>query len=68
MLSDDGQLVLYLDIDESISEEDKANLSETLNEGRKAVQNSFDIAKYTPENSDAWNEAYKKWQDIITKA
>lgn len=41
---------------------------ENLNEGRKAVQNSFDIAKYTPENSDAWNEAYKKWQDIITKA
>ena len=39
-----------------------------LNEGRKAVQNSFDIAEYTPEDPDAWNEAYKKWQDIITKA
>ena len=38
-----------------------------LNEGRKAVQNSFDIAEYTPEDPDAWNEAYKKWQDIIKK-
>lgn len=36
-----------------------------LNEGRKVVKNSFDIARYEPENSAAWDEAYEKWLRII---
>lgn len=38
-----------------------------LNEGRKIVRNSFDITEYTPENADKWNEAYKKWTQIINE-
>lgn len=36
-----------------------------LNEGRKIVRNSFDIAEYTPEDNEAWDNAYEKWQNII---
>lgn len=35
-----------------------------LNEGRKIVKNSFDIAIYEPEDSDAWDAAYEKWKKI----
>ena len=38
-----------------------------LNEGRKIVRNSFDIAEYVPEDSEAWDAAYEKWQAIISK-
>lgn len=38
-----------------------------LNEGRKVVKNSFDIAEYVPQNSQEWDEAYTKWKDIISK-
>ena len=36
-----------------------------LNEGRKVVKNSFDIARYEPEDSEAWDNAYAKWLEII---
>lgn len=36
-----------------------------LQEGRQVVKNSFPITEYTPENSDAWDSAYAKWQKII---
>ena len=36
-----------------------------LNEGRKIVRNSFDIAEYVPQDSEAWDAAYEKWQSII---
>lgn len=38
-----------------------------LNEGRKIIKNSFDIAKYEPQDSDAWDAAYAKWKEIISK-
>ena len=38
-----------------------------LNEGRKVVRNSFDIAEYQPQDSDAWDAAYEKWLSIIAK-
>ena len=39
-----------------------------LNEGRKIVRNSFDIAEYQPQDSEAWDAAYEKWQKIIASA
>ncbi len=38
-----------------------------LTEGRQVVKNSFDIARYEPENSEVWDAAYKKWNEIISK-
>lgn len=38
-----------------------------LKEGRQIVKNSFDIARYEPEDSDAWDTAYAKWLEIIKK-
>ena len=38
-----------------------------LKEGRQIVRNSFDITEYKPENTEAWDEAYAKWKDIISK-
>ena len=38
-----------------------------INEGRKVVRNSFDIAEYTPEDSAEWDAAYEKWKEIIAK-
>lgn len=37
-----------------------------LNEGRKIVRNSFDIAEYTPQEGEAWNSAYEKWLKIVS--
>ncbi len=39
-----------------------------LEEGRKIVKNSFDIKRYEPQDSDAWDAAYEKWLNIIKKA
>lgn len=36
-----------------------------LKEGRQIVRNSFDITEYKPENTDAWDDAYTKWKNII---
>jgi hypothetical protein len=36
-----------------------------INEGRKVVRNSFDIAEYTPEDSEAWDAAYENWKKIV---
>ncbi len=36
-----------------------------LKEGRGVIKNSFDITTYEPTDSEAWDEAYKKWQEII---
>jgi len=38
-----------------------------LTEGRQVVKNSFDIARYEPANSEVWDSAYKKWNEIISK-
>ncbi len=38
-----------------------------LNEARKVIKNSFDIASYKPENSDVWDNAYEKWKSICIK-
>lgn len=38
-----------------------------INEGRRIVRNSFDIAEYQPQDNEAWDAAYVKWQDIISK-
>lgn len=38
-----------------------------LNEGRQIVRNSFDIAEYTPQDSEAWDAAYENWKNIIKK-
>ena len=38
-----------------------------LTEGRQVVKNSFDITRYEPVDSDAWDAAYKKWNEIIKK-
>ena len=35
-----------------------------INEGRKVVKNSFEIKRYEPQDSDAWDEAYAKWKKI----
>ena len=32
------------------------------------VRNSFDIAEYQPQDSEAWDAAYEKWQKIIASA
>lgn len=40
----------------------------SIEEGRKIVKNSFDIAKYEPQDSEVWDAAYAKWQEIIKKA
>ena len=37
---------------------------ENLSEGRKVVKNSFDIAEYIPQDSDAWDKAYEDWKKI----
>lgn len=36
-----------------------------LSAGRQVVKNSFDIAKYEPQNSEAWDQAYAQWKKII---
>lgn len=36
-----------------------------LADGRKAVKNSFDIARYEPQDSPAWDAAYKEWKKIV---
>ncbi len=36
-----------------------------LKEGRRIVRNSFDIATYTPEDSQAWDNAYETWKKVI---
>ena len=36
-----------------------------INEGRKVVRNSFDIATYEPQDSEAWDAAYEKFLNII---
>ncbi len=38
-----------------------------LNEARRVIKNSFDIARYEPCDRDAWESAYAKWQEIIKK-
>ncbi len=38
-----------------------------LKEGRQIVRNSFDITEYKPENTTAWDEAYAKWKNIVSK-
>lgn len=38
-----------------------------LEEGRKVIKNSFDVARYEPEDSDKWDAAYLKWKEIIAK-
>ena len=38
---------------------------ENLAEGRRIVKNSFDIAKYEPQDVEAWDSAYKKWCEIV---
>lgn len=38
-----------------------------LSHGRQIVRNSFDITEYKPENPEAWDEAYKKWSEIINE-
>ena len=36
-----------------------------LSHGRRVVKNSFDIARYTPQDSEAWDQAYEQWKKII---
>ena len=36
-------------------------------EARKIIKNSFELDEYIPENSEKWNEAYKKYIDILEK-
>ncbi len=36
----------------------------SLNDARKVVKNSFDIATYTPADSEAWDAAYEQWKKI----
>ena len=36
-----------------------------LADGRKAVKNSFDIARYEPQDSPAWDAAYEEWKKIV---
>ena len=38
-----------------------------LNEGRKIVKNSFDIAVYEPQDSGEWDAAYEQWKKIVSK-
>ncbi len=38
-----------------------------LEEGRKVIKNSFDVARYEPEDSEAWDAAYLKWKEIVAK-
>lgn len=38
-----------------------------LNEGRKIIKNSFDIAVYEPEDGKEWDAAYERWLEIIKK-
>ena len=38
-----------------------------LHEGREVVKNSFDIARYEPQDCEEWDKAYQKWLDIISK-
>ena len=38
-----------------------------IKEGRQIVKNSFDIATYEPQDSDAWDKAYEEWKKIISK-
>ena len=38
-----------------------------LNEGRQIVRNSFDIAQYLPQDSEAWDNAYEQWKAIVAK-
>lgn len=36
----------------------------SLSEGRQVVKNSFEITRYEPEDSEAWDAAYAKWKKI----
>ena len=36
----------------------------SLEEGRKIVKASFDVDTYEPEDSEAWDEAYKRWLSV----
>ena len=38
-----------------------------LKEARKIIKNSFDTKKYTPENVEAWHEAYEKFKKVLCK-
>lgn len=38
-----------------------------IEEARAIIKNSFDIAVYTPEDSDIWDKAYDKWKSICIK-
>ncbi len=44
-----------------------AGVVKDLNEGRKIIKNSFDIAKYEPQDSEEWNKAYEKWLSIVSE-
>ncbi len=37
----------------------------SLADGRKAVKKSFDIARYEPQDSHAWDAAYEEWKKIV---
>ncbi|MBR4029864.1 MAG: rhamnulokinase [Clostridia bacterium] len=39
----------------------------SLAEIREVIRNSEDITKYTPEDTDVWNEAYEKFKKAINK-
>lgn len=39
-----------------------------INEARKVIANSEPIAYYEPENQDAWEEAYKRYLEVIARA
>ncbi len=38
-----------------------------LQEGREIVRRSFDIAEYTPADSEEWDKAYETWKKIVNK-
>ncbi len=38
-----------------------------LNEGRKIISRSFDIAEYIPQDSEDWDRAYEVWKSIVQK-
>ena len=38
-----------------------------INEARKVIANSEPIAYYEPENQDAWEDAYKRYLEVIAR-
>lgn len=38
-----------------------------INEARRIIRNSFDIAEYMPEDNEAWDNAYELWKKIINQ-